>query len=223
MASPKHRDISTYLFLVDPLCGWCYAAMPGITALREKVGNQQVDVAPTGLFAGKGARPMTNQFRDYAWASDQRIEAMTGQPFSQAYFDNVLSNFTVSFDSGPASLLLALVDLIKPGSGFALLSAFQQGRFVDGRDLSNQKTLVDIAAEIGIDRSELLAAFQDAEQLDKAVDRITTARRRLAQHGLEAVPTLIQIRDDEARIIPNSLLVGEPAELVAHCLPCGAA
>ena len=43
----------TYLF--DPLCGWCYAAAPVLARLQATPGVQVV-LAPTGLFAGAGAR-----------------------------------------------------------------------------------------------------------------------------------------------------------------------
>jgi 2-hydroxychromene-2-carboxylate isomerase len=46
----------TYLF--DPLCGWCYGAA---TLLEQLVTRPDfaVELAPTGLFAGEGARPRT--------------------------------------------------------------------------------------------------------------------------------------------------------------------
>lgn len=49
----------TYLF--DPLCGWCYAAAPALKFLQGQEGVAVV-LAPTGLFAGAGARPMDAQF-----------------------------------------------------------------------------------------------------------------------------------------------------------------
>ena len=49
----------TYLF--DPLCGWCYAAAPALNYLQG-VEVIEVALAPTGLFAGAGARPMDAQF-----------------------------------------------------------------------------------------------------------------------------------------------------------------
>lgn len=65
----------TYLF--DPLCGWCYAAAPALNYLQGVEGIE-VALAPTGLFAGAGARPMDAQFAAYAWANDQRIQQLTG-------------------------------------------------------------------------------------------------------------------------------------------------
>ncbi|WP_346015312.1 hypothetical protein [Bradyrhizobium sp. 39] len=53
----------TYLF--DPLCGWCYGAS---TLIEQLVARPDfaIELAPTGLFAGEGARPMDDGFAAYA-------------------------------------------------------------------------------------------------------------------------------------------------------------
>ena len=122
----------TYLF--DPFCGWCYGAAPQIARLRESLGDDRVQGLPVGLFAGDYARPMDGEFRDYAWSNDQRIASMTGQQFSQAYFDKVLSDFETPLDSGPPTRAFAVADLLHKGSGLALLDRMQRARFVEGRN-----------------------------------------------------------------------------------------
>jgi putative protein-disulfide isomerase len=213
----KSTDASTFLFLVDPLCGWCYAATPQVKKLRAHIGPAGFELMPTGLFAGAGARPMTHQFRDYAWSQDQRIAEMTGQVFSQAYYDNVLANEAVMLDSGPASLLLALADILAPGSSFDLLLALQQARFVAGRDLTDRETLIDVATGAGYTAQSIHDAFKNAEQMALAVDRITAGRRHLSRHGLEGVPALIQQQGDANRIIANEYLVEPDADLIGYC------
>jgi putative protein-disulfide isomerase len=217
VAARKSGDASSFVFLIDPLCGWCYAAMPQVMALRQHIGTERVEVIPTGLFAGNGARPMTAQFRDHAWANDQRISALTGQPFSQRYYDHVLSNFSTPFDSGPASLVMALADVLVPGCGFDLLAALQHARFVEGRDLVDRETLTDIVVAAGLNAATIAAAFRNAAQMELAVDRITGGRRQLSRHGLEGVPVLLRQVGDESHVVPNGLLVGSAEELIAHC------
>lgn len=95
----------TVIYLFDPLCGWCYAAAPALKYLQGVEGIH-VALAPTGLFAGAGARPMDAQFAAYAWANDQRIQQLTGQLFTQAYRDHILGAANRRFDSGPATLAL---------------------------------------------------------------------------------------------------------------------
>jgi putative protein-disulfide isomerase len=53
----------TYLY--DPLCGWCYGAAPALDKM-VKLDNLTVELAPTGLFAGEGARPLDERFAAYA-------------------------------------------------------------------------------------------------------------------------------------------------------------
>lgn len=218
MSGRKPNDNTMFTLLIDPLCGWCYGAMPQVAALRERIGAGRLELMPTGLFAGKGARPMTSQFRNYAWANDQRIAALTGQTFSQTYYDRVLSDEMRALDSGPASLVLALADLIAPGSSFDLLVALQQARFVDGRDVTDQQVLTDIAVASGLPAAALAAGFRNPDQMELAVDRITAGRRHLSRHGLEGVPALLRHHGDETDIVPNPLLFGPADALLRHCL-----
>lgn len=214
---PEEKN-GVFIFLIDPLCGWCYGAMPQIAALRRALGARSLEVVPTGLFAGKGARPMTSQFRQYAWTNDQRIAEMTGQSFTQVYYDQVLSNETAAVDSGPASLILALADLIAPGIGFDLLMALQQARFVSGRDVTDRQTLTDIAVATGLPAAALAAGFQDPRQMESAVDRITAGRRHLSRHGLEGVPALLwQSEKDAAQVVPHQLLFAPAETLIVFC------
>ena len=104
---------ATVTYLFAPLCGWCYAAAPALTYLQGVEGID-VKLAPTGLFAGAGARPMDAQFAAYAWANDQRIQQLTGQPFTQAYRDHILGAANGRFDSGPATLALTAVAQTAP-------------------------------------------------------------------------------------------------------------
>ena len=78
------------IYLFDPLCGWCYGATPALEKIA-KLEDIIIEMAPTGLFAGQGARPMDDRFAAFAWQNDQRIGQLTGQVFSQAYRDQVLA------------------------------------------------------------------------------------------------------------------------------------
>lgn len=91
-------DTTRITYLFDPLCRWCY----GVSATLEKLVADPhfvVELAPTGMFAGDGARSMEKHFAEYAWSNDQRISRLTGQPFSEAYRHNVLGDHGCLFDS----------------------------------------------------------------------------------------------------------------------------
>ncbi len=202
----------TYLF--DPFCGWCYAAAPQIARLREAVGKQAVQGFPTGLFSGDGKTPMTPEFRDYAWGNDQRIAQMTGQPFSQTYYDNVLSNFDTPFDSGPATKAVAVAEMMEAHSGLDMLARLQKARFVEGKNLFDPANIFPLAAEIGLDRK----AFEDnytGREGDAALTvMVENGEMLMHQLRLRGVPALAVRHGDHFHPIAGETLINPNAGLV---------
>ncbi len=86
--------VKALTYLMDPFCGWCYGASPALQALRAEPGIQ-ITIAPTGLFAGDGSRPMNAEFARFAWTNDQRIASLTGQRFTEAYRTQLLDDHTI--------------------------------------------------------------------------------------------------------------------------------
>lgn len=100
-------------YLFDPLCGWCYGAGPALERLA-RLDDVTLELIPTGLFAGEGARVMDAQFAAYAWQNDERIARLTGLPFSEIYRSRVLGHTGGMFDSAPATLGLIAVRVTEP-------------------------------------------------------------------------------------------------------------
>lgn len=139
----------TYLY--DPLCGWCYGAAPALDKMA-KLDNLTVELAPTGLFAGEGARPLDERFAAYAWHNDQRINRLTGQVFSQLYRDQVLAGADGMFDSAPATLGIIAVGLRQLDSEREALKALQIARYIDGRNTSEIAGVADVLDQAGFFR-----------------------------------------------------------------------
>src|SRR3954470_21194378 len=79
-----------FIYLFDPLCGWCYGASAGIDTLTSRPGVS-VELLPTGLFSGAGARALDAGMTSHIWASDQRIAQLTGAAFTERYRDLILA------------------------------------------------------------------------------------------------------------------------------------
>ncbi len=202
----------TYLF--DPFCGWCYGAAPQVARLRAALGNETVQGLPVGLFFGDGKTPMTPQFRDHAWSNDLRIAQLTSQPFSRDYYDKVLSNFDVPFDSAPPTRAFAIAEMIRLGGGLDMLARMQEARFVEGRNLFDAATLIDIAAELGFDRRGFAEAFDGpdgAAALEIMVDNGQAMMRRLKLRG---VPALALRHGDHYHPVAGDGLIDPDAGLV---------
>lgn len=188
-------------YLYDPLCGWCYGAGPGLRALIAADGLPPLTLHPTGLFAGRGARPMDRDFAAYAWSNDQRIARLTGRIFSDAYRNGPLARFDRPFDSAPATRALTAVHRLDPAREADALDAIQRARFVDGLDITDDAVLAGVLASLG------LGGVEAGPALDAEVARRTAeGRALLAGSGGNGVPTLILRTADGLRALPSQAL-----------------
>ena len=186
VVSSMNLDI-TYLF--DPLCGWCYGASPTIGRLAAHDGVR-LALAPTGLFAGSGARTMNADFAAFAWSNDQRIEKLSGQRFTEAYRQQILGQRGGRFDSSLAQRALTAVGLTEPAQELATLAVLQEARYVYGLDITDVSVVAPLLRAQGLDAAadRLEADDQALQQVERTrVERAQDLMRRL---GAQGVPTL---------------------------------
>lgn len=194
----------TYLF--DPLCGWCYGAGPALEWIAG-LENVELELAPTGLFAGEGARPMNPHFAAFAWQNDQRIARLTGQALTEAYRQQVLGATGSMFDSAPATLALIAVGLNAPSRELAVLKALQRARYVDGRNICDLEPLAGILADAGFAAAVRIRS-PDEELMAAYRARTQAARGTMARFGVNGVPALIVGEGDTSRLLPSGALFG---------------
>ncbi|WP_439528878.1 DsbA family protein [Pannonibacter sp.] len=204
----------TYLF--DPLCGWCYGAAPAMAALAS-AADVTLDLMPTGLFSGAGARPMDDGFAAYAWANDQRIARLTGQVFSNLYRRNVLANRVQMFDSGPATLALTAARDSGVADELAALKAIQIARYVDGRDIADLTVLAETLSQLGLEDAAAQVTTPDSALIDLTRNRTARASALLRSVHANGVPTLVLENPDGSRsLVPSAALYANPETLVTR-------
>jgi putative protein-disulfide isomerase len=203
----------TYLY--DPLCGWCYGAAPALDKMA-KLDNLTVELAPTGLFAGEGARPVDERFAAYAWHNDQRINRLTGQVFSQLYRDQVLAGAASMFDSAPATLGIIAVGLRQRGKEREALKALQIARYVDGRNTSEIAVVADVLDQAGFSDSAARVRAPDEALLEIYRNRIGKSRQLMAAFRMDGVPALLVSDGDKRRVVRGDALFGGFDRLAAE-------
>ncbi|CUX70107.1 MULTISPECIES: DsbA family protein [Agrobacterium] len=203
----------TYLF--DPLCGWCYGAGPALEKL-SRLDGVTLDLAPTGLFAGEGSRPMNKQFADYAWQNDQRIVRLTGQPFSEAYREQVLGAVGGLFDSAPATLGLVAVALSEPARELEVLNTLQRARYQEGRNNSDLGIVAETLTSAGCVEAARRIQAPDEALLAAYRSRMSAARADMARFGIQGVPAILAGSGDQCRKIDSRFLYGDFDLLVAE-------
>ena len=201
------HDQANLIYLMDPLCGWCYGASGRIQQL-VKSEDFSIELLPVGLFSGSGARNMDQNFAAYAWSNDQRIAKITGQEFSEAYRHQVLDRPNSIFDSSAATLALTAVFLTSTSAEIDALKIIQQARYVHGLDITDIDSLIEILNKAGF-----VAAADRLKNPDQALINANQARTTKGQHLMRAVhahgvPTLVVTNDLEKRALVTGDLLG---------------
>lgn len=212
MRTESGYDSVTIEYLYDPLCGWCYGALPALKALSERF--DPIRLCPTGLFSGNGAIPMGPGFAKTAKSNDARIARLSGQEFSDRYFDKILCAATGTVDSGSATLLLTAVHLIEPASEIEALRIIQEERYVRGGDITKIEPLDQLMRKSGFSSSADLLRDQPMKVDSARAGRISRAEKLMRILGVSGVPTLIANGADGPKIINTNTLYNNSTELV---------
>lgn len=207
---------ATVTYLFDPLCGWCYGAAPMLDRLAA--GGVAIDALPTGLFSGAGARPLDAGFAAHAWASDQRIRQLSGQPFSQAYRDNVLSARGTLLDSAAATLGISAAGFKDPQRRLPALKAIQHARYVDGRDIVTKRGVAVVLEDADMADAARLMVAPTEEFLVAHRDLVGRGRELFQRLHAGGTPALAVIRSGTPRLISSNALYGSYDSLIATIL-----
>lgn len=206
-------------YFFDPLCGWCYGAAPALKMLQGQP-DILVSLASVGLFADEASRPMDGGMAAYAWANDQRIQALTGQVFSPAYRDQVLGDTTRPFDSGPATRALTAVLVSAPAREMDTLHALQHARYVDGLATSDPAVVVALLHGLGLQAAAQALQAGDTGLLNQTRERMKKARSAWQQLGLQGVPALEVQTAGGSRLVTGQALYGAPEALLSLIRGC---
>jgi putative protein-disulfide isomerase len=198
---------TTITYLFDPLCGWCYGAAPTVQYLGNRDGIR-LELAPTGLFSGHGARAMDATFAAYAWSNDERIERLTGQRFTESYRAQVLDKPGSRFDSTAATLALTAVALTSPEHELTALKCLQEARYVHALDTSHLHVTEQVLRDTGLNAAADRLIAPDVALLTANLERLQKARALMQVFGAQGVPAMVVTGERGSRLLRGDALYG---------------
>ena len=201
---------TTLHYVYDPLCGWCYGAAPLLEAAAG-IPGLQVALHAGGLWLGPRRQQMGQALRDHVRPHDERIQALTGQPFGERYFNELLLSDGLFLDSEPPiRAILAVTEL--GGDGLSLLHRIQQSHYLDGQWVGDQARLALLAQEQGI----MAEAFAQTCQKVDLAGHLAQSQGWLRRLGGQGFPTLGLMRGGSLILLPVSSFLGEPQAFASH-------
>lgn len=210
--SAQAAKVRTLHAIIDPLCGWCYAAAPLLDAAAK--AGFTIKLHGGGMLTGTRRKQIDANWRDYVMPHDLRISELTGQPFGENYFDGLLRDTTIVLDSAPPIKAMLAVDAMG-GDSLAYLHSVQLAHYRDGHSASDEGNLTRLATVQGFSPNALAAQYAQAEgKLDK---HIAESRALLNQIGAQGFPS-IAIEADNGKIIAINInrFYGKPAQWLSY-------
>ena len=184
------------LYVMDPMCSWCWGFAPVAQALAEQAAAYDVPLALVvgGLRTGQGAALEPNT-RKYILEHWQAVHLATGQPFR---FEGALPEGFV-YDTEPACRAIVAARSIDAQKAWALAKAIQQAFYVEGRDTTEAPALRELAESVGLPRGEFADAFDSQENHLATLADFSWAR----DLGIAGFPTLLAERNGQLALLTN--------------------
>lgn len=206
----NHSDvmISRLLYVLDPLCGWCYAAGPLVREAHERFARQMSIELHPGLLFSPG-HLIDGPLRNHIASSDQRIGSLAGVPFGDAYLRRLHEEPELSFDSVPPTLALLAVGELAPARTLDMLESLQRAHYVDGRNLSDELVLSELAQSLSIAPEDFAAARRAAQPT--LSQRTTRARAIMQAAGGQGFPTFVLEVGNRRVRLDHASAYGQPS------------
>jgi len=146
-------DTTVLYYVHDPMCSWCWGYRPVLEQIRSELTGKIIVIDIVGGLARDTDEPMSEEMQQQIQSHWKRIEQQLGTEFNF----NFWSECTPRRSTYPAcrAVLAAAnqADILemKLANSRAMTLAIQQAYYLKAMNPSNNKVLLKLAKEIGLD------------------------------------------------------------------------
>jgi putative protein-disulfide isomerase len=165
-------DIPHLIYIMDPMCSWCYGFAPVI----KGIFNAYEDKLQYKIVLG-GLRPGTTQVLDENLKAEikqhwQEVEQVTNQPFDYSFFER--TDFV--YDTEPGCRAVVTMRYLNPDAEFKMAEAIQSAFYANNNDVTKSEVLALIAAQFGVTEEDFIEKFSSDEMKEKTQQDFMIAR-----------------------------------------------
>jgi putative protein-disulfide isomerase len=188
--------MSKLIYIMDPLCGWCYGNSTNTQKLYEKYKDQlDFEILPAGMWVGENARKQSKPMAQFIKKHDPQVQQTTGTEFGKAYFE-FIENETIILDSEVPSRAIVTVKKLWNTQAVPFTIEVQKARYWYGKDLNKEETYVIICEKLGLDKTEFLKVFHS-----DSIEKQTKETFNLAQQYANSYPTLLAEKEGKFYVL----------------------
>lgn len=209
---------ATLHWIIDPICGWSYGALPLINAVQEKFPTLQ-HFHLGGLYIANSRQKMTPELRERIVQYDQHIHQLTGVQFGYVYKNQLLNGSTLFLDSFAATrVLLTAKNYLNTDKYVVLLNKIQTEYYKNGLNITQIQVLNELIAtlDLGITFAQWQTWFSEVDEMQIAQE-IQQSRELMTHVRGHGFPTLVLKHDQKSwKKIDVSNYYKHPNELIQY-------
>ena len=181
------------IFVVDPMCSWCWGFAPVMEELRATLSDSYGLSLVMGGLRTKGEMVWDRSSREYLRRHWEEVEKRTGQTFRYGLFEKE----EFEYDTYPACKAVVTVrELFGMQSAFDYLHRIQEAFYTRGEDVTNVDVLITVLKDTGSD-STLFKIFFESERVEILTQHDFSKARSM---GANAFPSVVII-DEEGHMV----------------------
>ncbi len=174
------------LYIMDPMCAWCYAFQPELEEFLEKHPSLDVDYIMGGL-APDNDTPMDENMKKAISSYWVEIEKKTQVTFNHDYW-KLNTPYRSTY---PACRAVITAETLKNKSSNQMAKAIQSAYYKEAKNPSLKETLIKCATSIGLDEIHFLQTFNSIETEHNLLEHLGIS----TQLQVRGFPALFYIND----------------------------
>jgi len=177
------------IFVIDPMCSWCWGFHPVIEELREKHANKFQFSLVVGGLRTKGQMPWNKESKNYLAQNWNAVANATQQPFDFA----LLNKDVFDYDTYPACKAIVTVrELWGEVATFEYLKKIQEAFYTRGEDATSLEVLLKY-----VEDKEKFLEFYESERAEVLMKHDFAKARSM---GANSFPSVVKI-DKQGHIV----------------------
>lgn len=181
--------IEKIIYVADPMCSWCWGFAPELSKLRKHLnGAVEFSLLTGGLRDG---HVWDDAFKDFLRSQWKEVQRKSGQPFN----GGLLEKSSFDYTTEPACRAVCTAREFSETKAFKLFEALQYAFYQEGRDITSEATITQIALETGLDPEQFAGRFGS----DALKTTVHSDRHKARAYGASSFPSLVVI-DSEGHL-----------------------
>ncbi|NDK54470.1 DsbA family protein [Pontibacter fetidus] len=185
-------DVPHLIYVMDPMCSWCYGFAPVLHRIKnEQEGKLNFKLVLGGLRAN--TEPMDAENVAKTRQHWQDVEQVTRQPFNYSFFDR--TDFI--YNTEPACRAVITMRYLNAEAELEMAEKVQAAFYAGNNDVTNEVVLAEIASTFGVEEDVFLEKFNSDEMKEKTQQDFLIARRLQAV----AFPSMYLLNGHEVHLL----------------------